>query len=132
MENKQKYVYMFSEEGAADYGYSTANVTIDGKEQTIKYSAMYESEESSKEYIFKDKKMVGQFEHSQLRDIKEHDGKYSEIMRENRKLELPKAMLEDDNNNNFIPKRELFEMPIIKHPEKLMEDQTGWKPPKQK
>lgn len=162
MENKQKYVYMFSEEGAADYGYSTAKVTIDGKEQTIKYSAMYESEESSKVYIFKDKKMVGQFEHSQLRDIKEHDGKYSEIMRENRKLELPKAMLEvtemqtpafvhsgekllgeyfkkkgisegfDDNNNNFIPKRESFEMPIIKHPEKLMEDQTGWKPPKQK
>lgn len=80
----------------------------------------------------------------------------------NRELELPKAMLEvtemqtpafthssekllgeyfkkkgiseglDDNNNNFIPKRELFEMPITKRPEELKEDQTGWKPPKQK
>ncbi len=110
MENNKKFVYMFSEEGAADYGYSTAKVTIDGKEQKIKYSAMYESEESASVYKFQDKKMVGQFAHSELRDIKEHDGKYSEIMRKNREtqikvdsFELPNRLEEKD-----IPE---FEMP---------------------
>lgn len=124
----EEYVFMFSEEAASKYGYFTAKVVIDGEEQNIKYSATYKKEEDANSYAYNDKKRVGKFNHLQLKDVIEHDGKYSEEMRKNRQqnikeiaeFELPQSLQNINVPTQLI--NELLEMPTeIEDQEKLTE-----------
>lgn len=126
-----KNLYFFSEKAAKIVGYFEA-ITKDG--QKIKYTGAVLKTEN---YKWPDKKLIGEFADNEIKflsrglEISAQNSTNSifELLEKN--FELPKGF-EDNKNNNFIPKRELSEMPIIKQPEKLMKDQTGWKPPKQK